>query len=127
MLALQVVKAEAGGFYLPNGVLDVPWVGRVELDRVIRRRLEIGYLPGARVIESACHTLASTVDRFQVLCLLGEAHSSSVASVAKPQLLLRTRARGDRPLDTASCKSVIVRAAIDVDRLSGDEAAILAD
>jgi hypothetical protein len=34
---------------------------------------------------------------------------------------------GDSLLDTVSCKSVIVRAAIDVDRLAGDEAAILAD
>ena len=34
---------------------------------------------------------------------------------------------GDSPLDAVSCKSVIVRAAIDVDRLAGDEAAILAD
>jgi hypothetical protein len=32
---------------------------------------------------------------------------------------------GDSLLD--GCKSVIVRAAIDVDRLAGDEAAILAD
>ena len=34
---------------------------------------------------------------------------------------------GDSLLDPVSCKSVIVRAAIDVDRLAGDEAAILAD
>jgi len=35
--------------------------------------------------------------------------------------------RGDSLLDAVSCKSVIVRAAIDMDRLAGDEAAILAD
>jgi hypothetical protein len=34
---------------------------------------------------------------------------------------------GDSLLDAVSCKSVIVRAAIDVDRLAGDEAAILAN
>jgi hypothetical protein len=34
---------------------------------------------------------------------------------------------GDSLLDAVSYKSVIVRAAIDVDRLAGDEAAILAD
>jgi hypothetical protein len=33
----------------------------------------------------------------------------------------------DGLLDAVSCKSVIVRAAIDVDRLAGDETAILAD
>ncbi len=51
MLALQIVEAEASGFYLPHGALDVPQLDRGELDRVIRRRREIGHLPGTGVID----------------------------------------------------------------------------
>ncbi len=51
MLAPQVIKAEAFRFYLPDDAYDFAQMGRVELDRVICRRLEIGNLPGARVID----------------------------------------------------------------------------
>ena len=49
MLAPQIVEAEAGRLYLPRGALDVPQVDRAELDCVIRRRLEVGHLPRARM------------------------------------------------------------------------------
>src|SRR5580704_16114957 len=45
------VEAEASRFHLPHCALDVLQLGRRELDRVIRRSLEIGNLPGARVID----------------------------------------------------------------------------
>ena len=50
VLAPQIVKAEIDGFYPADSALDIPQLGCVELDRVIRRRCEIGYRPGARVI-----------------------------------------------------------------------------
>ena len=46
MLALQVVEAEAGRLYLPQGVVDVTQLGGGEVDRAVRRGLEIGDLPG---------------------------------------------------------------------------------
>jgi len=49
MLALQPVEADPGRFDAPHGIRDVAQLRRVEVDRVIRRRAEIGDRPGARM------------------------------------------------------------------------------
>jgi hypothetical protein len=49
MLALQPVEADPSRFDAPHGSSDVAQLRRVEVDRVIRRRAEIGDRPGARV------------------------------------------------------------------------------
>src|SRR5580704_14389460 len=51
MLELQIVEAEASGFYLPHCALDVAELRRGEVDRVIRWRPEIADLPGAGMID----------------------------------------------------------------------------
>jgi hypothetical protein len=51
MFPLQIVETEAGRFDLPDRSFDVTQMGRVELDRVICRRLEISHLPGAGMID----------------------------------------------------------------------------
>ena len=47
MLALQPVEANPSRFDAPHGSRDVAQLRRVEVDRVIRRRAEIGDRPGA--------------------------------------------------------------------------------
>ena len=49
MLALQPVEADPSRFDAPHGSSDVAQLRRVEVDRVIRRRAEIGDRPGARM------------------------------------------------------------------------------
>jgi len=49
MLARQPVEADPGRFDAPHGIRDVAQLRRVEVDRVIRRRAEIGDRPGARM------------------------------------------------------------------------------
>jgi hypothetical protein len=49
MLALQPVEADPRRFDAPHGSSDVAQLRRVEVDRVIRRRAEIGDRPGARM------------------------------------------------------------------------------
>src|SRR5215472_7609090 len=47
MLALQPVEANPSRFDPPHGSSDVAQLRRVEVDRVMRRRAEIGDRPGA--------------------------------------------------------------------------------
>ena len=49
MLALQPVEADPSRFDPPHGSSDVAQLSRIEVDRVIRRRAEIGDRPGARM------------------------------------------------------------------------------
>jgi len=49
MLALQSVEADPGRIDAPHGSGDVTQLRRVEVDRVIRRRAEIGDRPRARM------------------------------------------------------------------------------
>jgi len=49
MLALQPVEADPGRFDAPHRIRDVAQLRRIEVDRVIRRRAEIGDRPGARM------------------------------------------------------------------------------
>src|SRR5215472_8079507 len=49
MLALQPVEANPSRFDPPHGSSDVAQLRRVEVDRVMRRRAEIGDRPGARM------------------------------------------------------------------------------
>src|SRR5262245_51489635 len=49
MLALQLGEADPSRFYAPHGSSDVAQLRRVEVDRVIARRAEIGDRPGARM------------------------------------------------------------------------------
>jgi hypothetical protein len=51
MLAPEIVKAETGRLDAGDRVLDVAQLARRQIDRVIRRRGEIGRLPGARMID----------------------------------------------------------------------------
>src|SRR6516164_7816190 len=51
MLAPEIVEAETGRLEAGDRVLDVAQLARRQLDRVIRRRGEIGRLPGARMID----------------------------------------------------------------------------
>jgi hypothetical protein len=51
MLALQIVEAEARRLDPAYRALDVAQLGRGQLDRVIRRRLEVRDPPGARVVD----------------------------------------------------------------------------
>ena len=49
MLALQPVEANPSRFDAPDGSSDVAQLRHIEVDRVIRRRPEIGDRPGARM------------------------------------------------------------------------------
>ena len=51
MLAPEIVEAETGRLDAGDRVLDVTVLTRRQLDRVIRRRGEIGRLPSARMID----------------------------------------------------------------------------
>src|SRR5438046_8603619 len=51
MFVLEVVEAQTGLVDPSHCALDVLKLSRVELDRIIRRSLEIGHLPGAGMID----------------------------------------------------------------------------